>query len=93
MSINRRGFIRGAGLGAGAMGGGACRNGRPERLAANLAGPGSPPSWESVRAEFPLSREHIHLALMLVTSHPRPVREAIERHRRALDENPTEYFE
>ena len=30
---------------------------------------------------------------MLVTSHPRPVREAIERHRRALDENPSGYFE
>ena len=46
-----------------------------------------------MRSEFLLSRDHIHLALMLLTSHPRPVREAIERHRRALDENPSDYFE
>jgi isopenicillin-N epimerase len=49
--------------------------------------------WAAVRNEFLLSRDHIHLALMLQTSHPRPVREAIERHRRRLDENPVEYFE
>src|SRR6185369_5609563 len=49
--------------------------------------------WAAVRNEFLLSREHIHLALMLLASHPRPVREAIERHRRRFDENPAEYFE
>jgi selenocysteine lyase/cysteine desulfurase len=58
--------------------------------------PPAPPTssdWSAVRNEFLLSREHIHLALMLLTSHPRPVREAIDRHRRRLDENPAEYFE
>jgi selenocysteine lyase/cysteine desulfurase len=30
---------------------------------------------------------------MLLTSHPKPVRDAIERHRRAFDENPAGYFE
>ena len=44
-----------------------------------------------MRAEFLLSREYIHMALMLLASHPRPVREAIERHRRGLDENPVAY--
>jgi selenocysteine lyase/cysteine desulfurase len=57
--------------------------------------PPLPPSdlatWEAVRGEFLLSREYIHLALMLLASHPRPVREAIDRHRRALDENPVAY--
>src|SRR5690242_15260717 len=49
--------------------------------------------WTAVRNEFLLDRTRIHLALMLLTSHPRPVREAIELHRRKLDENPVDYFE
>ena len=44
-----------------------------------------------MRAEFLLSRDYIHMALMLLTSHPRPVREAIDRHRRGLDDNPVSY--
>jgi hypothetical protein len=40
--------------------------------------------WARVRAEFSLSPKYIHLAGVLLASHPRPVREAIERHRRAL---------
>ena len=35
-------------------------------------------TWPGVRAEFLLSRDHIHMALMLLASHPRPVREAID---------------
>jgi isopenicillin-N epimerase len=62
-------------------------------LAVTPAAPAPPSDWSAVRNEFLLSREHIHLALMLLTSHPRPVREAIERHRRRLDENPAGYFE
>ena len=48
-------------------------------------------TWAGVRAEFLLSRDYIHMALMLLASHPRPVREAIERHRRGLDDNPVTY--
>ncbi len=48
-------------------------------------------TWPGVRAEFLLSRDYIHMALMLLASHPRPVREAIDRHRRGLDENPVAY--
>jgi isopenicillin-N epimerase len=92
MSIDRRRFLTGAGLGAGALSP-ACRSGRAERAVAALAADGQPPDWSAVRSQFLLSREHIHLALMLMASHPRPVREAIERHRRGLDENPTEYVE
>jgi selenocysteine lyase/cysteine desulfurase len=61
--------------------------------AAHAAAPAPASDWAAVRAEFLLSREHIHLALMLLASHPRPVREAIERHRRRFDENPADYFE
>jgi len=44
--------------------------------------------WSAVRDQFNLSREYIHLATFALASHPRPVREAIEKYRRALDENP-----
>jgi selenocysteine lyase/cysteine desulfurase len=33
------------------------------------------------------------MSAMLIASHPKPVRESIERHRRALDEQPIEYLE
>src|SRR5207237_4698731 len=44
--------------------------------------------WSVVRNQFNLSSEYIHLATFALASHPRPVREAIQRYRRALDENP-----
>ena len=50
-------------------------------------------TWPGVRDEFLLSRDYIHMALMLLASHPRPVREAIDRHRRGLDENPVAYWD
>jgi isopenicillin-N epimerase len=49
--------------------------------------------WARVRAEFNVSPDYVHLAGFLLASHPRPVREAIERHRKALDENPAVYVE
>ena len=44
--------------------------------------------WVAVRDQFNLSPEYIHLATFALASHPRPVREAIQNYRRALDENP-----
>ncbi len=49
-------------------------------------------TWDSVRKQFLLGHDYVHMALMLFASHPRPVREAIERHRRGLDENPVRYL-
>ena len=49
-------------------------------------------SWEGVRAEFDVDPDLIHMAAMLLSSHPRPVREAIEAHRRGLDDNPVDYL-
>ncbi len=54
--------------------------------------PPSSDAWEGIRAQFSLAKDHIHLAALLLVSHPKPVREAIERHRRALDENPVEHM-
>ena len=46
-----------------------------------------------MRAQFALTRSRIHMASFLLASHPRPVAEAIERHRRAFDEDPATYWE
>jgi isopenicillin-N epimerase len=57
---------------------------------------GSPPltldGWQAVREQFALSRDVIHLAGFFLSSHPAPVRAAIERHRRGLDADPIGYW-
>lgn len=104
--VRRREFLGGALAGAvvgAAAGGAGCRtvgaaSGAPAAPAAAAAS-GTPPAgasddlqtWEGVRAQFLLTREYTHMALLLLASHPRPVREAIERHRRGMDENPVSY--
>ena len=49
-------------------------------------------SWETVRAQFSLSPDLIHMAGFFLASHPAPVREAIDRHRRGLDADPIGYW-
>jgi selenocysteine lyase/cysteine desulfurase len=50
-------------------------------------------SWIGVRNHFNLTADRIHMSQMLLASHPTPVREAIEKHRKNFDENPFEYWE
>lgn len=47
--------------------------------------------WADARALFPLDLELVHLSSFLLASHPQPVRDAVERHRRALDRDPVGY--
>src|SRR5262249_19909142 len=86
MKIDRRGFLTGALTTTLA---------RKVALAAPAAAApkGEPDlsTWAGVHSEFLLSRDYVHMALMLLASHPRPVREAIDKHRRALDDNPVTY--
>jgi isopenicillin-N epimerase len=51
-----------------------------------------PVDWNRVRDQFNLSREFVQLAGFFLASHPTPVREAIETHRRGLDDNPLGYI-
>ena len=44
--------------------------------------------WSAVRAEFDLAPGWLHLSQFFLVSHPRPVRDSIERYRRLLDANP-----
>jgi selenocysteine lyase/cysteine desulfurase len=48
--------------------------------------------WKDVRAQFALDPKRIHLTSFLLASHPRSVREAIERHRRGLDRDAVTYL-
>ena len=50
------------------------------------------PDWTGLRGLFALRHDYVHLATFLLASHPRPVADAIERHRQAFDENPAEYY-
>ena len=59
-----------------------------ERFRIPAALPFDPGDWRSVREQFDLSPEFIHLGLFYLTSHPRPVRASIEQLRRRLDQNP-----
>jgi selenocysteine lyase/cysteine desulfurase len=54
---------------------------------------GSTDDWSVVRDQFALGRDWIHLGGLYLSSHPAPVREAIEAHRRGLDDNPVHYLQ
>jgi len=86
--MDRRNFINRSGLAAGAIL-------TPIGLKSGTTFNDSfnPHSWQSVRDQFILKHDHIQMAQMLLASHPRPVREAIEKHRKALDENTALYWE
>ncbi|WP_293750451.1 aminotransferase class V-fold PLP-dependent enzyme [uncultured Paraglaciecola sp.] len=48
--------------------------------------------WKALRNMFPLTRKYIQLSTFLLASHPKPVSDAIQRHRLAFDENPSDYW-
>ncbi|GGB61912.1 class V aminotransferase [Blastomonas aquatica] len=104
-ALDRRGFMGSVGaavLAAGVVS--ACDRGDGESGTADAPtsnrrnGPHPPKltgsaDWEDVRAQFDLSEDTIHMSAMLISSHPKPVREAIERHRKGLDRDPVTYLE
>jgi isopenicillin-N epimerase len=49
------------------------------------------PDWPAVRSQFALTNEYIHMSAMLISSHPKPVRNAIQEHRRGMDADPLTY--
>jgi len=101
MPFTRRDFLRGSGLAATSLGlGRASWAGAAASVTANAAAgePAAAPAfraddWASVRAQFRLAPDYVHLSSFFIASHPAPVREAIETYRRALDDNPFGYLE
>ena len=49
--------------------------------------------WAALRSDFILSKDKVQLGNLLIASNPKPVRDAVERHRKSLDENPVEVLE
>lgn len=64
----------------------------PSRLLAALERQGGAPPqwthWSDIRAQFRLRPDYLHFASFYLASHPKPVRDAIDDFRRALDANP-----
>jgi len=83
---NRRDFLKQAGLLAAALPLGASL---PNIASASTAAAALPRNkWAQLQQLFDQDPAWLHFSNFLVTSHPRPVREAIEMHRAALDKNP-----
>src|SRR5262245_13904983 len=72
-----------------ALAAGALRQQTP-RPASGSVGPET--SWEEVRALFELRPDRIHMSGLLFASHPRLVRDAIEKHYRELQRDPAAYI-
>ncbi|WP_249696070.1 aminotransferase class V-fold PLP-dependent enzyme [Stappia sp. WLB 29] len=60
---------------------------------AETLSPSSLEDWEAVRDLFELTRDKVHMSAMLLSSHPRPVAQAIARHRAGLDRDTVAYLE
>jgi isopenicillin-N epimerase len=100
--MRRREFLVRTGVGVGVGGAvgllSSCGAGGPPGAGAQpAAAPAAPRSgawtWEEIKAQFAVDAGLVHMTSFFLAAHPRPVREAIERHRRALDENPVHYLE
>ena len=85
MTLNRRDFVATVGL--------SLVGGAPARAAAANE-PSAVPSvdassdWAAIRAQFDLAPDWMHFSQFYIVSHPKPVRDAIERYRRQLDTHP-----
>src|SRR6185436_17469315 len=86
--MQRRDFLVRTGLGLGASI--LADATRAQALANRTPEPGL--SWRELRALFDLEPGLVHMAGFFLASHPRPVREAVERLRTALDRNPIGFF-
>ncbi|HET6469128.1 MAG TPA: aminotransferase class V-fold PLP-dependent enzyme, partial [Geminicoccaceae bacterium] len=88
--LPRRDFLARAGAiaAAGTAASSTAPVGRAAEERPDLAG-----DWGAVRDQFALSPDHIHMSALLISSHPKPVRDAIEEHRRGLDADPVAYLQ
>lgn len=83
---DRRTFLKQAGLFAASL---PLAAGLPNvASAAPLAPPLPRDKWAQLRQLFDQDPDYLHFSNFLVTSHPKPVRDAIDMHRAALDKNP-----
>jgi isopenicillin-N epimerase len=48
--------------------------------------------WEAIRGLFSVDPVYLHFGGLYLASHPLPVQQAIDTHRRGLDDNPVDYM-
>lgn len=82
---DRRTFLKQAGVFAASLPLGAAL--LPQALAANPA-PAANDPWTGFKQLFTQDPNYLHFSNFLVTSHPKPVRDAIDRYRQQIDHNP-----
>lgn len=87
MSINRRRFLFNTGLTLAGVAA-SYKSAAATTFARETGTENDLSSWANVRAQFAVSPDYIHLSSFFLASHPRCVREAIEKNRAALDDNP-----
>jgi isopenicillin-N epimerase len=90
MSLPRRRFLTRASFGLAAVAA-ACRGAGPRPADADRQHAAD--EWAAIRREFEGSGEYVDLSALLLASHPRAVREAVDRYRREIDRNPTLYLQ
>jgi selenocysteine lyase/cysteine desulfurase len=94
VEIDRRALLKRAGIlaGTGALAGlTGCEPDRAARTGAPAAAAAG--GWDGVRARFDLDPGKRHFAAFVLASHPRPVADAIQRHRDGLQADPDGYLE
>ncbi|MGH3758808.1 aminotransferase class V-fold PLP-dependent enzyme [Actinophytocola sp.] len=89
MDVLRRRSLLTAGLVTGAALSGCTAEARPGTRSAAF----DPDDWDSVRAQFPLDPDLVHLAAFVLAAHPKPVGDAIDRHRAGLDRDTAHYVQ
>ncbi len=87
--MDRRQFLTAAAVGGAAAIGG----GYSALEASNSLLPTPDSSWAEVKRQFDLAPGLVQMSSFYLASHPAPVREAIERHRRGLDQDSHSYIE
>ncbi|RTX92967.1 aminotransferase class V-fold PLP-dependent enzyme [Pseudomonas sp. C 49-2] len=80
---DRRTFLKQAGVFAASLPLGAAL--LPQAIAANAA---TDDPWTGLKQLFNQDPDYLHFSNFLVATHPKPVREAIERYRAQIDRNP-----
>jgi selenocysteine lyase/cysteine desulfurase len=102
--LSRRAFIArsslaAGGLAVGGLGTAACSSSDGDGRDGDAAGEArstdqefDPSDWDSVRDQFALTRDVAQFSAYVLAAHPRPVAEAVERHRTGLDEDTHRYL-
>src|SRR5687768_8458143 len=63
------------------------------QTAATASLPGPATTWDAIKAQFDIEPGIVQMSSFYLASHPKPVREAIERHRCGLDREAHGYIE